>query len=88
MRFLIKASMPVETSNRMIHEGKLPQFIQSVLAEAKSEAAYFLEDQGKNSNAFRGHSGPQPDSLFRRAMVFGFKRICRVSSGHECRRPG
>src|SRR5436853_2347418 len=46
MRFLLKASMPVENGNRTISDGSLPKTLQSILADIKPESAYFLEEHG------------------------------------------
>ena len=49
MRFLIKTAWPVERSNDLAREGKLGATVQSILAELKPEAAYFLTDDGDRS---------------------------------------
>ena len=49
MRFLIKTAWPVERSNDLAREGKLGATVQSILAELKPEAAYFLTDDGERS---------------------------------------
>lgn len=49
MRFLIKVSLPVEASNAAIKNGTLPKTIQSILAEQKPEAVYFIEADGKRT---------------------------------------
>jgi hypothetical protein len=49
MRFLLKASMPVEAGNAAIKDGTLPKKIQSILADLKPEAAYFSDDNGRRT---------------------------------------
>lgn len=49
MRFLMKASMPVETGNAVIVDGSLPKTIESILSDLKPEAAYFAEEDGKRT---------------------------------------
>jgi len=46
MRTLFKISIPVEAGNRSIADGSMPQTIQSILAEQKPEAAYFVAEHG------------------------------------------
>jgi hypothetical protein len=46
MRCLMKVSIPVETGNAAISNGTLPQTIESILADLKPEAAFFIEDNG------------------------------------------
>jgi|SRR5271170_3979947 len=47
MRFLLKISFPVEAGNAAAHDGF--KNIQSILAEQKPEAVYFLADNGKRT---------------------------------------
>lgn len=49
MRFLVKASMPVDAGNKAIREGKLGPRMQAVLADIKPEAAYFMEERGRRT---------------------------------------
>jgi hypothetical protein len=49
MRFLIKATIPVETGNALIRSGKIGQTIQAILADLKPEAAYFTEEGGQRT---------------------------------------
>ena len=49
MRFLIKASLPIEKGNATIKDGSLPKIIQSILEEQKPEAAYFAEENGERT---------------------------------------
>lgn len=46
MRFLLKVSIPVETGNAAAKEGRLSETIDSILADLKPEAAYFVAEQG------------------------------------------
>ena len=49
MRFLIKASLPIETGNAAIKNGTLGDTINSILSEQKPEAAYFGVEDGKRT---------------------------------------
>src|SRR6476619_3027057 len=49
MRFLMKVSMPVEAGNAAARSGSLGKTIQSILADLKPEAAYFLDWDGKRT---------------------------------------
>lgn len=47
MRGLVKVSMPVEEGNKMAKEGF--KAIQSILAQQKPEAVYFIAEDGKRT---------------------------------------
>jgi hypothetical protein len=49
MRCLLKATMPVETANAAARDGRLAKNIQSIVAELKPEAAYFIAERGKRT---------------------------------------
>jgi hypothetical protein len=49
MRVMLKASMSVETGNAAVKDGSLARKLQSILADLKPEAAYFLDDNGKRT---------------------------------------
>jgi hypothetical protein len=49
MRVLLKVSMPVESANEVIRSGRLGETIQSILADQKPEAAYFIEMDGRRT---------------------------------------
>jgi hypothetical protein len=49
MRMLLKVSIPVDTGNAAVHEGKLGSTIARILDELKPEAAYFSEDNGERT---------------------------------------
>ena len=49
MRFLLKVVMDVEAGNRLAKAGKLGTTIQSILADLKPEAAYFLDTDGQRT---------------------------------------
>lgn len=49
MRCMLKAVMPVETANGAAREGKLGTTIESILADLKPEAAYFITDEGRRT---------------------------------------
>src|SRR6266516_3551060 len=47
MRFMIKVSWDVEAGNALVRQGKLASTVQSILADIKPEAAYFMAEDGK-----------------------------------------
>jgi hypothetical protein len=49
MRFLMKVNIPVEAGNAAAKAGKLGSTIQSILADAKPEAAYFSDSCGQRT---------------------------------------
>lgn len=49
MRFLLKAEWPVEAGNAAIKDGSLSKTVESILADLKPEAAYFLASNGKRT---------------------------------------
>src|ERR1700680_2568250 len=49
MRVMLKASMPVETSNETIRQGNLGKLVKSMLEDLKPEAAYFVAEGGKRT---------------------------------------
>ena len=49
MRFLLKASLPIEAGNAAIKNGTLGDTINSILGEQKPEAAYFGVEDGKRT---------------------------------------
>ena len=49
MRILLKVSIPVEQVNAAIKDGSLGPKIQAIMEDAKPEAAYFAEDNGKRT---------------------------------------
>src|SRR5215813_9485600 len=49
MRFMLKAIMDTEKANTAAKAGTLGKTIQSIVAELKPEAAYFMDDHGKRT---------------------------------------
>jgi uncharacterized protein DUF3303 len=49
MRFLLKVNIPVESGNAAAKAGKLGTTIQSILADLKPEAAYFMAENGQRT---------------------------------------
>ena len=49
MRFLLKASLPIESGNAAIKDGTIGDTINSILGEQKPEAAYFGVEDGKRT---------------------------------------
>jgi len=49
MRFLLKVNIPVEAGNAAAKAGKLGSTIQSILADLKPEAVYFIADKGQRT---------------------------------------
>jgi len=48
MRMLLRVSIPVEAWNAAVKAGTLGSTIESILAELKPEAAYFMADDNGN----------------------------------------
>jgi hypothetical protein len=49
VRFLLKASIPVERGNTLIRSGTLDKTLTAILADIKPEATYFTELDGKRT---------------------------------------
>lgn len=49
MRFLLKVNIPAEAGNAAVKAGTLGSTIQSILADAKPEAAYFGDNNGQRT---------------------------------------
>lgn len=49
MRFMLKAILDTEKANAVAREGALGKTIQTIVADLKPEAAYFLDDHGKRT---------------------------------------
>ena len=49
MRMMMKVNMSTEKANELARAGKLGSTIQSILADLKTEAAYFSEDDGERA---------------------------------------
>lgn len=52
MRTLLRVTVPVETGNAAIKDGRLPKLIEATIAELKPEAAYFFPDGGMRTAMF------------------------------------
>ena len=49
MRFLLKATIPVDAGNAAAKADKLGGMIQAILADLKPEAVYFTDDHGQRT---------------------------------------
>ena len=49
MRFLLKVNIPVEAGNNAVKAGTIGTKIQSILADLKPEAVYFVDDHGQRT---------------------------------------
>jgi hypothetical protein len=49
MRLMLNVNMNTEAANELARQGKLGSTIQSILADFKPEAAYFVEDEGERT---------------------------------------
>jgi hypothetical protein len=47
MRMMVSVTIPVETGNKAIKDGSLPETIQGLIATLEPEAAYFFANEGK-----------------------------------------
>ena len=52
MRTLLRISIPVETGNATLKDGRLPKLIEATMAKLKPEAAYFFPDGGLRTAMF------------------------------------
>ena len=52
---MLKVNMHLETANELARQGKLGSTIQSILADLKPEAAYFVEDNGQRTGLIFFH---------------------------------
>jgi Domain of unknown function (DUF3303) len=49
MRFMLRAILDTEKANAAARAGTLGKTIQTIVAELKPEAAYFMDDHGKRT---------------------------------------
>jgi hypothetical protein len=49
MRVLLKAQISLEAGNAAIKDGSIGEKIESIIADAKPEAVYFLAEDGKRT---------------------------------------
>jgi hypothetical protein len=49
MRFLVKATIPIEAGNNLIRDPKFGKRIKDILEDIKPEAAYFTVDDGQRT---------------------------------------
>lgn len=49
MRCMLKAIMPTEAANAAARDGKLSTTLESIVADLKPEATYFIADEGKRT---------------------------------------
>lgn len=49
MRFLVKATWDIGAGNALAKKGAMAQTVQSILADLKPEACYFVADQGQRT---------------------------------------
>jgi hypothetical protein len=52
MRFVIRATIPVEAGNKMIKDPKFLQTLEEYISKVKAEASYFYESEGMRTFAF------------------------------------
>jgi hypothetical protein len=49
MRMMLKVLIPTEAGNHAINDGTLPKLLEDTISKLKSEAAYFLAQDGVRS---------------------------------------
>jgi len=49
MRMMLKANISTDKGNELARQGKLGTVLQSIVADLKPEAAYFIEDNGERT---------------------------------------
>ena len=49
MRMMMKVTIPIEAGNAAVRNGSLGTTMQKILADLKTEAAYFAEDNGQRT---------------------------------------
>ena len=49
MRMMLKIKIPTEQGNRAIKDGSLPKILEATIGKLKTEAAYFVADNGLRS---------------------------------------
>ena len=52
MHFLVRATIPVEVGNTMIHDPNMGKKIEDVMGDLKPEAVYFCVDKGQRTIYF------------------------------------
>jgi hypothetical protein len=52
MRFVIRATIPVEAGNKMVKDPKFLQNLEDYISKTKAEASYFYESEGVRTFAF------------------------------------
>ena len=52
MRFLVKATMPVEAGNALVKDPSMGQKMETVLGDLKPEATYYCLDNGQRTIYF------------------------------------
>jgi hypothetical protein len=63
MRFLVKATIPVDAGNELVRDPNFSQRLQEILGDVKPEAAYFAAEGGQRTiyliaNMEGGHQLP------------------------------
>ena len=49
MRFLVKATIPVEMGNALVRDPNMGKRMEDILGDLKPEAVYFVEDDGQRT---------------------------------------
>ena len=52
MRFLIRATIPVDAGNAMVRDPQMGKKMEAIMAELKPEAAYFTIESGQRTMYF------------------------------------
>ncbi len=49
MRFLVRATIPVEVGNAMVHDPNMDKQMEKIMGDIKPEAVYFCLDKGQRT---------------------------------------
>ena len=84
MRFLVRATIPVEAGNALVGDPNFGKVMEDILSDLKPEAVYYCAEQGQRTIYFRrGPCGDPPDIRDSRAALAILESEYRGHAGHE-----